>query len=82
MLTIMVSDGVPSAMDLLFLDIDLRLGADTWADLWESGPVDGDRVAALLRVAYGLGYTQALTEGVRGQLFRDHGLAVPKRLRP
>jgi hypothetical protein len=80
MLTSMVNssqDHLP--LHLLALDIDLRLGTDLWAALWETAARDDAVVAALIRHAYGSGYTSALTEARRGQMCRDHGLAVPTR---
>jgi hypothetical protein len=59
----------PSRIDLLELDIDLRL-----ADLW--------RVAAFMRAAYGKGYCDALTEEAPGSLCADHGYRVPQRRHP
>jgi hypothetical protein len=68
----------PSRIELLELDIDLRL-----ADLWgEAAAVDEwslDVVAALMRAAYGKGYCDALTEADPGSLCRDHGYVVPGR---
>jgi hypothetical protein len=66
-------------MELLDLDIDVRLGANTWEELWRANEGDRDLLAALLRSAYGCGYADALSERQRGQLCRDHGLAIPKR---
>ena len=69
----------PSRIELLELDIDLRL-ADLWAEAW----VDEwsiDVVAALMRAAYGKGYCDALTEDDPGSLCRDHGYVVPPRRR-
>jgi hypothetical protein len=68
----------PSRIDLLELDIDLRL-----ADLWReaSGITDWslDVVAAFMRAAYGKGYCDALTEELPGSLCEDHGYRVPPR---
>ena len=68
----------PSRIDLLELDIDLRL-----ADLWReaSGITDWslDVVAAFMRAAYGKGYCDALTEDAPGSLCADHGYRVPAR---
>ncbi len=68
----------PTPGDLLALDVDLRLYAvllDAWA---ETNP-DERTAAAFLRLAYGRGYCDALTERYRGQLCRDHGLPIPTR---
>jgi hypothetical protein len=68
----------PSRIELLELDIDLRL-----TDLWsEAGDVEEwslEVVAALMRAAYGKGYCDALTEAEPGALCRDHGYVVPGR---
>ena len=66
----------PTRIELLELDIDLRL-----VDLWtEAGEVDHwslEVVAAFLRAAYGKGYCEALTEESPGSLCADHGYCVP-----
>ncbi len=68
----------PSRIDLLELDIDLRL-----ADLWrEAASIDEwslDVVAAFMRAAYGKGYCDALTEDAPGSLCAEHGYRVPAR---
>ena len=68
----------PTRIDLLELDIDLRL-----ADLWrESEDIDEwniDVVAAVMRAAYGKGYCDALTEETPGSLCHDHGYRIPPR---
>jgi hypothetical protein len=82
LLTIMVSktpNVSPRETDLLAADIDLRLGIDVWAEVWQADTAQPALIAALLRAAYGLGYVDALTEPRRGQLCRDHGFAIPPR---
>jgi hypothetical protein len=68
----------PSRIDLLELDIDLRL-----ADLWrEAAGIDDwslEVVAAFMRAAYGKGYCDALTEDAPGSLCAEHGYRVPAR---
>ena len=68
----------PSRIELLELDIDLRL-----ADLWrEAAGIDEwslEVVAAFMRAAYGKGYCDALTEEMPGSLCADHGYRVPER---
>jgi hypothetical protein len=68
----------PSRIDLLELDIDLRL-----ADLWrEADDVDEwslEVVAAFIRAAYGKGYCDALTEEQPGSLCEEHGYRIPPR---
>ena len=49
----------PSRIDLLELDIDLRL-ADLWREASEIGEWNLDVVAAFMRAAYGKGYCDAL----------------------
>jgi hypothetical protein len=66
----------PSRIELLELDIDLRL-TDLWAEAAEIDEWGLDVVAALMRAAYGKGYCDALTEDEPGSLCRDHGYVVP-----
>jgi hypothetical protein len=80
------SDGVrsltgmehPSRIDLLELDIDLRL-TDLWREAAEIGEWNLDVVAAFMRAAYGKGYCDAFTEDSPGSLCSDHGYEVPGR---
>jgi hypothetical protein len=72
----------PTASDLLDLDIDVRLGAETWAQVWEAASPSDALISALLRLAYGLGYVDALSEPIEGRLCLEHGLQVPQRERP
>ena len=71
----------PSRIDLLELDIDVRL-----ADLWrEAATIDDwslEVVSAFMRAAYGKGYCDALTEESPGSLCADHGYRVPERRLP
>ena len=68
----------PSRIELLELDIDLRL-ADLWAEACGVSEWNLDTVAAFLRAAYGKGYCDALTEDAPGSLCRDHGSRIPDR---
>jgi hypothetical protein len=68
----------PSRIDLLELDIDLRL-ADLWVEAADVKEWTLDVVAAFLRAAYGKGYCDALTEDVPGALCNDHGYRLPPR---
>ena len=68
----------PSRIDLLELDIDLRL-ADLWRETLDVADWNLDVVAAFLRAAYGKGYCDALTEESPGSLCHDHGYRVPGR---
>jgi len=68
----------PSRIDLLELDIDLRL-ADLWREAAEVGEWSLEIVAAFMRAAYGKGYCDSLTEGSPGRLCLEHGYRVPGR---
>ena len=68
----------PSRIDLLELDIDLRL-TDLWREASEISEWSLDVVAAFMRAAYGKGYCDALTEESPGSLCHDHGYRVPGR---
>ena len=68
----------PSRIDLLELDIDLRL-TDLWREAAEIGEWSIEVVAAFMRAAYGKGYCDALTEDAPGSLCVDHGYRVPSR---
>ena len=68
----------PSRIDLLELDIDLRL-ADLWREAGEISEWNLEVVAAFMRAAYGKGYCDALTEDSPGSLCHDHGYRVPGR---
>ena len=63
----------PSRIDLLELDIDLRL-ADLWREAAGISEWSLDVVAAFMRAAY-----DALTEDSPGSLCADHGYRVPAR---
>ena len=71
----------PSRIDLLELDIDLRL-TDLWREAGEITEWNLDVVAAFMRAAYGKGYCDALTEDAPGSLCHDHGYRVPARREP
>jgi hypothetical protein len=68
----------PSRIELLELDIDLRL-ADLWGEAVAVDEWSLEVVAALMRAGYGKGYCDALTEADPGSLCRDHGYVVPGR---
>ena len=68
----------PSRIDLLELDIDLRL-SDLWREAAEITEWNLDVVAAFMRAAYGKGYCDALTEDSPGSLCHDHGYRIPGR---
>ena len=68
----------PTRIDLLELDIDLRL-ADLWREASDVQDWNLDVVAAFMRAAYGKGYCDALTEEAPGSLCEDHGYRIPGR---
>jgi hypothetical protein len=68
----------PSRIDLLELDIDLRL-TDLWREASEISEWSLEVVGAFMRAAYGKGYCDALTEDSPGALCVDHGYRVPER---
>ncbi len=71
----------PSRIDLLVLDIDLRL-ADLWREAADISEWSLEVVAAFMRAAYGKGSCDALTEEAPGSLCQDHGYRVPGRRAP
>ena len=68
----------PTRIDLLELDIDLRL-ADLWREAGEIEDWSIEVVAAFMRAAYGKGYCDALTEDSPGALCQEHGYEIPQR---
>jgi hypothetical protein len=69
---------VPEPIELLELDIDLRL-AELWRTIAERpGPSPLEEVAVYIRAAYTKGYCDALSEPERGRLCTDHGYRVPQ----
>ena len=68
----------PSRIDLLELDIDLRL-ADLWREAIDVDDWSLEVVAAFIRAAYGKGYCDAFTEESPGSLCVDHGYRMPDR---
>lgn len=71
----------PSRIDLLELDIDLRL-TDLWHEASEITDWNLEVVGAFLRAAYGKGYCDSLTEESPGSLCAAHGYRVPERRSP
>jgi len=71
----------PTRIDLLELDIDLRL-ADLWREASSIGEWNIEVVAAFMRAAYGKGYCDSLTEESPGMLCAEHGYRVPERRDP
>jgi hypothetical protein len=68
----------PSRIDLLELDIDLRL-ADLWREADDVDEWNLEVFAAFIRAAYGKGYCDALTEEQPGALCEEHGYRIPPR---
>jgi hypothetical protein len=68
----------PSRIDLLELDIDVRL-ADLWREATDISDWNLEVVGAFIRAAYGKGYCDALTEDAPGALCVEHGYRVPER---
>jgi hypothetical protein len=68
----------PSRIDLLELDIDLRL-ADLWREAADVSDWSLEIMAAFIRAAYGKGYCDAFTEESPGSLCVDHGYRMPDR---
>ncbi|HXG77702.1 MAG TPA: hypothetical protein VNJ53_14135 [Gaiellaceae bacterium] len=68
----------PSRIELLELDIDLRL-AELWREAIDVPEWSLEVVAAFLRAAYGKGYCDALTEESPGALCVEHGYRLPER---
>ena len=71
----------PSRIDLLELDIDLRL-TDLWREAADVGEWNLEIVAAFMRAAYGKGYSDAQTEDTPGSHCEEHGYRIPARRRP
>jgi hypothetical protein len=69
----------PTRIDLLELDIDLRL-ADLWREAVDVSDWSLEVVAAFIRAAYGKGYCDALTEESPGALCLEHGYRIPGRV--
>jgi hypothetical protein len=68
----------PSRIDLLELDIDMRL-MDLWREAADVSEWNLEIVAAFMRAAYGKGYCDALTEDQPGSLCEEHGYRIPSR---
>ena len=73
-----MNDG-PTRIDLLELDIDVRL-ADLWREAVDVTEWNLEVVAAFIRASYGKGYCDALTEESPGSLCVDHGYRMPDRV--
>ena len=66
----------PTRIDLLELDIDVRL-ADLWREANDITEWNLEVVGAFMRAAYGKGYCDALTEDDAGQPLRRARLPDP-----
>ena len=66
----------PTRIDLLELDIDVRL-TDLWREAIDVDEWNLEVVAAFIRAAYGKG--DALTEESPGALCVEHGYRMPER---
>lgn len=64
---------------LLEADIDIRMHEVMLLAAESFTGDDFDLVATYMRAAYGKGYTDALSEPVRGSLCIDNGYRVPRR---
>jgi hypothetical protein len=62
------------------VDLDARL-IEVWLEIWERSEWAVADLGPLVRLAYGRGYVDALTEPERGRLCREHGYSVPARRR-
>src|SRR4029078_5294451 len=71
----------PTRIDLLELDIDVRL-ADLWREANEIEEWNLEVMGAFIRAAYGKGYCDALTEDDPGSLCVEHGYRIPERQAP
>ena len=69
----------PTRIDLLELDIDLRL-SDLWREAVDVSDWSLEVMAAFIRAAYGKGYCDALTEAEPGSLCAEHGYRLPERV--
>ncbi len=69
----------PTRIDLLELDIDLRI-TDLWREAVDVSEWNLEVVAAFIRAAYGKGYCDALTEDSPGALCLEHGYRIPDRV--
>ena len=68
----------PTRIDLLELDIDLRL-TELWREAADVSEWNLEVVSAFMRAANGQGYCDALTEDAPGSLCLEHGYDVPRR---
>jgi hypothetical protein len=73
-------DNVHSRSVQLDVDIDQRIGIEVWTKVVDSfRDEDLGSLASLVRLVYGLGYCDALTEPERGALCKNNGFLTPRR---
>lgn len=70
----------PPTLERIEAEIDARL-LSVWLQAWEIDSCDLAIVGPFLRLAYGMGYRDALTEFRRGTLYETLGQPVPARSR-
>jgi hypothetical protein len=70
--------GEPSTFERVEVELDARLLA-VWLQAWEVDEWDLAIVGPFLRLAYGAGYRDGLTEHPRGALYRVLGQRIPRR---
>jgi hypothetical protein len=70
----------PPTIEQIEAELDARL-LSVWLQAWETDEWDIGIVGPFLRLAYGTGYRDALTESRRGTLYKTIGQAVPARQR-
>ena len=70
----------PTRIELLELDIDLRL-SDLCREAGEIREWSLEVVSAFMRAAYGKGYCDAQSEDSPGSLCEDNGYRIPPRRR-
>jgi hypothetical protein len=66
----------PSILERVEAELDTRL-LPAWLQAWEIEGWDIEVVGPFLRLAYGMGYQDALIEPCRGTLYNTLGLSVP-----
>jgi hypothetical protein len=65
-----------STLEQIEAELDARL-LEVWLQAWEIEGWDLEVVGPLLRLAYSMGYQDALIEPCRGTLYNTLGLSVP-----
>ena len=70
--------GAGARVNLLELDLDTRL-VSVWLQAWDVEEWDCQILGPFLRLAYGTGYRDALTEAQHGMLYMALDQPVPPR---